>query len=519
MVKRRAGELLLVFFLFLALGVSWLGVLPLWQGPDEPAHFAYAQYMAVHVLPPVELRVAPGRQAWVFSPSPAESASIAAVGRNRILTHPHAWLSVTPQAAARAARGVAAASAAPGGNLAGSQNYVGIYPPLYYAAVGRIASALRLESVFAQAFAGRFVSAALLGLTGVLLDLVVGLVVCQPRRRVALAAAIGLMFPTLGMLGGAVTNDLMADGASLAVFYLAMRAVAQRSRLLAGGWFGLAAGLALWTKEEAYVALGVSAPFVLVRVWQHEGVRRAARWTAGAAGLALLVGGPWLAFTWHAYHALVPPLTYQGAGADPRTVSWVVGQQLLNGAFVKNVLLTQTVFGIDFPWWFPWPHHQWVFAAVGWVLALLLAGGLLAARRTPGVWLALAWLAAGAAVLASLQIQYAIATGSSFLQGRYFFFLLGPLAWLAAHALKRWGRLLTPLLLAGAAVLSAAVMNATLLRYYHAGLGSDLAGRVVMFGPPAALAASRVALSVAAVLVLGIGVAAAADRGARRLSG
>lgn len=508
MSHRRMVELLLVFGLFLALGVSWLGVLPLWQGPDEPAHFAYVQYMATHEIPPSERVVAPGRASWAFSPSPAESLAIAVTERNRVLTNPAARLSVTPSEARRAFREVRAASAAPGGDRAGSQNYVGIYPPLYYVVVGRVEAWLHVRNVFDQAFGARLFSAGLLGLTGVLMDLVVGLVVGGARVRVALTVAIGLMFPTLGMLGGAVTNDLMADAASLAVFYLAAAAMAGRVRAAAAVWFGVVAGLVIWTKEEAYVGLSVSVPFVLRRVWQQGAVRDAVRWTAVAAGVGVLIGGPWLFFTWHAYHALVPPLTYQGLGTEPRTVSWVVSQQLFNGAYLRNVLITQTVFGINFPWWLPWPHHQGVFTVVGWVLATWLALGLAAARKVPGFWLAVAWLAVGVAVLGVLQIQYTVATGNTFLQGRYFFFLLGPFIWLAAHAVKPVARVGVPLVLVGAAALSAAVVNATLERYYHQNLGSYLAGRAVAFGPPDVLGLSRVALLIVGLGVLGVAVGA-----------
>ena len=155
----------------------------------------------------------------------------------------------------------------------------------------------------------------------------------------------------------------------------------------------------------------------------------------------------------------------------------------------------------------PWPHHQGVFTVIGWILAAWLVAGMAAARRVPGVWLAVAWIAAGVGVMAALQIQYTLATGNSFLQGRYFFFLLGPFVWLAAHAVQRVARVAIPLALLGAAVLSGAVVNATLARYYHANIGTYLAGRVVAFGPPSVLALGPVALSVVGLgaLVLAMG--------------
>lgn len=256
------------------------------------------------------------------------------------------------------------------------------------------------------------------------------------------------------------------------------------------------------------MGLAVSVPFVLRRVWKPGAVRDAMRWTAVAAGIGLLVGGPWLLFSWHADHGLVPPLTYQGVGTEPRTFAWVLTQQLVNAAFIQNVLITQTVFGVNFPWWRPWPHHQAVFTVIGWMLAAWLVAGMAAARRQPAFWLAVSWLVAGAGVMAALQVQYTLATGNSFLQGRYFFFLLGPFIWLAAHAVKRVARVAVPLVLLGAAVLSGAVVNATLARYYHANIGMYVAGRVVTFGPPLALALGPIALGVVGLGALALAVGA-----------
>ncbi|MDA8199733.1 MAG: DUF2142 domain-containing protein [Thermaerobacter sp.] len=503
MEKVRMAEILVVFGLFFALGLSWMGIMPLWQGADEPAHFAYVQYMADHVLPPVQHVVAPGQHPWEFSASPAETVALQATHRNRLLAGPQGWLATTPSEAARVARTVSRASAAAGGDRAGSQNYVGIYPPLYYAAIGRTASWLHIQNVFDQAFMARGFSAGLLGLTGIFIDLVVGLVIPTRRLRVALTAAFGLLFPTLGMLGGTIGNDLTADAASLVVFYLTVRAMtAQTIRAGTAALFGAVAGLVIWTKEEAYVGLAVSVPFVLHALWRRVGPRRAWRWTAAAVAIGTLIAGPWLWFTWHAYHAIVPPLTYQGAATAPRTVAWVLHYQFFNGAYLRNLLVGETVFGIV--WWNPWSLNLGVFTVMAVTYGALLVGGLVVAVKRPGYWVAIAWLVVGLAVLGVLQVSYAAATGLSFLQGRYFFFLLGPFFWLAAQAIRRIAWVATPILLAGAATLSGMVANATLQRFYHAGLAAYLTGRTVPFGPARALLLSRVATVVVAVAVLAV---------------
>ncbi len=78
------------------------------------------------------------------------------------------------------------------------------------------------------------------------------------------------------------------------------------------------------------------------------------------------------------------------------------------------------------------------------------------------------------------------------------FFLLGPFFWPAAPAIRRIAGAATPILLAGAATLSGMVADATLERFYHAGLAAYLTGRTVPFGPAPSLALSRVATVVVA---------------------
>jgi hypothetical protein len=65
-----------VFLIFFLLGATWAGIMPLWQDPDEPAHFAYVQYMEYHITPPRQNIVPAGQAPWVFNPSEGETAAI-----------------------------------------------------------------------------------------------------------------------------------------------------------------------------------------------------------------------------------------------------------------------------------------------------------------------------------------------------------------------------------------------------------------------------------------------------------
>lgn len=497
-------ERLAVFLIFVSLGIIWSGIMPLWQGPDEPAQFAYVQSMEHRLLPPRQDVVPAGQRPWLFNPSPAESLSITLSARARVLQDPGAWLSLSETQRTHDLQDLARVSARPQYPFMGTQNYVEIYPPLYYDAAAWGLRAGHVRNILAAAYSARFFSALWLGLAGVLWDMILAFVIRAGFARLGLLACLVLLIPTIGMLGGTVSNDIVADAASLGILCGALWGMKNPGRLTAlpgAAGFGLVAGLAVWTKEEAYLALAVSAPFVLRAVWRNAPSRRRWSWLGIAAAAALLVAAPWLRFTLHRYGSLLPPLTYQGAGSNPRTWGFVLHHELLNTVFEGNLMVTQAMFGMDCPWWRPWASSAaWIHILLGLVGIVGLSVGLISSRRQTGWRLAAGWIVIGAAVLWALQGEYNVLTGADFLQGRYFLFLVGPVSWLVAHLWIKLPKIGQGLGLAGAAVLSLATMSHTLWRYYHHTLFAFLLGRIVILAPASAIDLSR--LSVVAVIAM-----------------
>lgn len=493
------GERLAVFLIFVSLGIIWSGVMPLWQGPDEPAQFAYVQSMEHRLLPPRQDVVPAGQSPWLFNPSPAESLSITLSARARVLQDPGAWLSLSETQRTQDLQDLARVSARPQYSLMGTQNYVEIYPPLYYDAAAWGLRAGHIRNILAAAYRARFFSALWLGVAGVLWDMILAFVIRARFARLGLLACLVLLIPTIGMLGGTVSNDIVADAASLGIFCGALWGMRNPGRLTAlpgAAGCGLVAGLAVWTKEEAYLALAVSAPFVLRAVWRHAlSWQTRGAWLGIAGAAAALISAPWMAFTLHHYHSLIPPLTYQGEGSNPRTWAFVLHHELLNKVFEGNLMVTQAAFGMDCPWWQPWASSEpWLHILLGLVEILGLSAALISSRRQPGWGLAAAWLVIGAAVLWALQGEYNVLTGADFLQGRYFLFLAGPVSWLVAHLWIKLPKFGQGLGLAGAAVLSLATMSHTLWRYYHHTLFAFLLGRIVILAPASAVDLSRLSV-------------------------
>ncbi len=488
-------EKLAVFLIFVSLGVIWSAIMPLWQGPDEPAHFAYVQSMEHRVFPPRQRVVPAGQSPWLFNPSPAENLSIRLAGRFRVLQSPSVWLSLTAIQRRAAMHALARASQTPQRAFMGTQNYVEIYPPLYYDSIAWMLAGAHIRNILTAVYCARFASALWLGLAGVLWDLALASVVRPLSGRLGFLMALVLLIPTFGMLGGSVGNDIAADTASLAIFGAALWAVRHPPRLTSrtcAAGFGLLAGLAVWTKEEAYIALALSAPFVAATGWRRAtGWRQLWTWLAISSGMAAIVAAPWCALMLHRYQSLIPPMTYQGAGDHPRTLGFVLYHEFLNRTFESNLLVTQALFGMDCPWWKPWGSEPWIHHILAAAEVSGLAGGLAAARHDRGWALSAVWIAAGSLILWAMQGEYNILTGMDFLQGRYFLFLAGPVSWLMAHVWVKLPKIFQALGLAGASTLFLATASHTLWRFYHQTLWDFLLGRTVILAPLAATLAAR----------------------------
>ncbi len=487
-----------IFLLFFALGAVWMGVMPLWQGPDEPAHFSYVQYLEYHSLPPTQAVVAPGKDPWQFSPSPAELASINDTDRNAILSNPETPLVITLRERQQALSNVARISREPGANSAGSQNYVAIYPPLYYQPIAWLLRTLHVANVTAQAYGARLVTAVWLGIAGIVWDIIMSFAVRSAPVRLGLTLGIALLVPTFQMLGGVICNDIAADTASLAIFAATLWAL-KRPERLASGWaavgYGVLAGLSIWTKEEAYIVLLAAIPFVIYQLWiAIPEIYQRVMWLFKASIPAVIIALPWFLLTWVRYHSLLPPLTYQGLGSDPRTLNWLIHSELLNGSFERNLMIMQTTFGINFPWWTPWHNAMAFYNALTGMWVILIGSGLILGRRRQPWWLCVVLIVVGVFILWVVEWQYNQTTGAGFLQGRYFFFLLGPVSWIAVQGLLRAPGWVRSLLMSIGLGLTVAVLNHTLWRYYHASLVSFLLGKVVMFTPNWVFLVSRVGM-------------------------
>jgi hypothetical protein len=270
---RRHGPLLAVLAAYLVAALCYVTLTPLWQAPDEPAHYNYVRYLATTAELPV-------LQAGDYPAQYLEQ--------------------------------IKAAHFPPGQTIAPIR-YESHQPPLYYAVASPLYQVTRASSLATQVMALRLLSLGL-GLVATWLTYLLGLVLWSRSKAMAAAlAGIAALVPMHTALTAAINNDTLAEVLVIATALQsalllrrshtalptsrAPRERPQHRTLTASrlAFLGLLVGMCLLAKMTAFLALGLAAGVIALVCWRL----RPDRATAGRGLLAfaapvLALELPWL---------------------------------------------------------------------------------------------------------------------------------------------------------------------------------------------------------------------------------
>ena len=363
---------------------AWALITPAFNAPDEPSHFAYAQYFAETGHGPARV---PGPQPPYSTEQTLALNAVDIYSQiSNVLGRPP-WLAVQQTQWKHELAKVPH----PANNGGGYTEAASPHQPAYYALLAPAYLAVRSQSTFSQLTAMRLVSALLGALVAVCAFGIVRELL--PRQRLA-AVAAGLLVafhPMFGFISGAVNNDNGINAAAALALYLVIRALRRGLTWRVGLALGATLAIAPFMKETAYEIYPAVAVGLVGVLWRDHRARVAPAWAAAVAAF-VAVRGAW---------SLLQPVFYptvpgQPGGGGVNATGSISLAEHMPGRFLEylwELFLPKLGFmGNLFPpgwpfkavylvrgWasfgWYTWSFPKWVYGAI---LVVMIAAGVLA---------------------------------------------------------------------------------------------------------------------------------------------
>jgi 4-amino-4-deoxy-L-arabinose transferase-like glycosyltransferase len=466
-------------------GVLWSVLTPPYQGPDEPAHIAYVQYVAeTGHLPP-----AVGRPAH----SDEETATLAALGTNAIIGRP---LVKPPSSAsqARTARAAVDAATRLSRSNGGGPSSASSQPPLYYALAAvpyRLGGGGALST---RIWLIRLVGALCLAGTAFAAALIVRELMPSWRWAPVVGGLVVALQPTLAFVSASVNPDAL-------LFVISAWAILVATRMLRSGLgqgralaLGALIGAGVITKVTFAALVPGLALAGMIALWsaRHAKPRRnSLRLVAIALGAALVLPLLFVAWTVIDGRGLFP------AGAGVATLPNEAQSPASLRTFLSyawQLWLPRPPFLVDqFGFWPPYSRWlvglvgqlgwldvslpTWIYTTAAWIFCVSLVLLAIALVQRHRVWRFRRELVFFGALVLTLAITIAAAgysyrrqTGQFFEQARYLFPLVALYAAGVAAACtapgRRWAPVLAALFVGLACLNVLAAVLATVGRYY-----------------------------------------------------
>jgi hypothetical protein len=376
---------------------SWALITPAFNAPDEPEHFAYAQYLA-------ETGHAP---AHIANPRPPYSTdqtlALNAVDIYSQVNLPEArppWLTLE-QTRWQRLRDI---TPHPGDNGGGLTAAASSHQPAYYGLLAPAYQMVRSQSPFSQLTAMRLVSALLGALVAVCaLGIVRELLPRQPVAAVAAGLLVAFQ-PMFGFISGAVNNDNGINAVAALSLYLLIRGLRRGLTWPLALALGATLAIAPAMKETGYEIYPAVAIGLLGIAWRHNPLRNFRPWAALAAGFGAVLG------VWALLQSVFYPSVagHSGSAGGIAATSALTTAEHMPGRFLVylwELFLPRLHFmGSLFPpgwpfraiyvvrgWgafgWYTWIFPNWVYSLI---IAAMAAVGLLAVsaavRERLAVW-------------------------------------------------------------------------------------------------------------------------------------
>ena len=293
MASLRALPPALVVLLVLAAahGIAWAVVTAPLNGPDESAHFAYAQDLA-------ENHHAPRRDGGGGSDSTEAATALLQLNLQPILLHPEGkptFSSIDRTTAQLAKEPAAARKNGTGPNAAAN------YPPLYYAYEAVAYKLSPAQSLLGRLFFMRLATTLLLVVTVWLTWLIAAELFTRTWVRMLATGMVALQ-PKLGFGGGIINPDLMLVMVSTAALLMGLRLVRYGPTVRRAAWLAVFAGAGALIHPRGLFLPPFAAIAIALALWRSwPGWRRALVLSGGVVAVTFACVA--IAVAWSHAHA------------------------------------------------------------------------------------------------------------------------------------------------------------------------------------------------------------------------
>lgn len=446
--------------LLAALGNALLyaGLVPLWQGPDEAAHFSYIQFIAEERAMPV---YRPPYELYRTDLAEDVRASRARLEADALAFHPgtiQTFLYGAPPPPAAGGRHVI-----PGDY----HNNALAYGPAYYLYGAGAYLAGYSAAVETRAYAARFATALLIVPFAWFVYRFGRLLLRNRRKGLALAAFVALQ-PMVAQVYAVVNNDALLITCAAGSFYFMARWLVRGGmrHAVAGG---VLAGAATVAKSQGIFFIAALPLFWLARA--AAGRQMPLRAAGYSIGAALIAVAPWFAFSFHHYGSLFGISGGAAAAAAPSAAA-IVTPLFFRWPFTLFVSFIGNFGSLDTP--LPdrlaialWYLHCAAFAVIAVAAAAVIARRTL--RGGAGLFILCIMLVAAFDLMLALFFYGGMMDGG---QGRYYFAVWPLMAAALFYGLnlltpRRWAGLCMALCALSMALLSAyAAFHVVIPRYF-----------------------------------------------------
>jgi 4-amino-4-deoxy-L-arabinose transferase-like glycosyltransferase len=294
--------LILVWCVFIARGVFYSAVLPVWEGYDEPFHFAFVQYLVTnrHLPVPADLVSREIQSSLHLLPLPWTLQKHGYPPP--ILTHDAFWRldaqerQRLQQEFRRIPREWAWES-----STEPIRNYEAQQPPLYYVLFFPALRGMERLGLASRVLLLRVLSVMVSSFV-IPLGYLVGRKVLRNETTALGIVALATMMPELMVNISRVGNESLAIVVYTLVVYVSLKVVDGPKRFCYLPLVGLLIGLGLLTKAYFLTALPTLFVILTICLWRYPSYWKALAWqSAVAACIILAVAGSWY---WRAHQVL-----------------------------------------------------------------------------------------------------------------------------------------------------------------------------------------------------------------------